>query len=153
MRAINHALTGAVIGLTVSSPAFAVPLAVASHFICDALPHYGASKEASATLRSKTFAASLVIDAGLCFLLVVLLAVMHQSSWLLASVCAFAAAAPDLAWVPGYLRVHRGAAFAEHPNRLMRFAKAIQWFERPSGAIVEIAWFAVFSTIVVSYLA
>ena len=37
----NHMVTGAVIALVVKQPALALPLAFLSHFVLDALPHYG----------------------------------------------------------------------------------------------------------------
>src|SRR5947209_17919284 len=41
MLITNHVLSGALIGAAASSPAAALPLAAASHFALDALPHWG----------------------------------------------------------------------------------------------------------------
>jgi hypothetical protein len=41
MHSINHAALGAVIGLVTKDPLIAIPAAFASHFVLDALPHYG----------------------------------------------------------------------------------------------------------------
>ena len=42
MTATNHALTGAAIAtLGKATPICAIPLAFASHFVCDSLPHFG----------------------------------------------------------------------------------------------------------------
>lgn len=91
MTATNHALTGTAIGLLVGVPIFALPFAFASHFILDALPHYGAADREKA-IKSKGFKRYLIIEATLCFLIVLTLAVIRPEHWLLASFCAFLAA-------------------------------------------------------------
>lgn len=145
MRAINHALTGATIGLVVANPVLAVSAALASHFVLDAVPHYGSKP---GTLQSRWFAAGLALDALLCVLLVVFLAdnlyAVNNPEWLIVSACAFMATAPDLLWIPMYLRSLRQQPEPSH-TWFMKFAKRIQWCEKPSGAIVELAWFTVFS--------
>ncbi|PIZ62906.1 hypothetical protein COY17_01640 [Candidatus Saccharibacteria bacterium CG_4_10_14_0_2_um_filter_52_9] len=138
MRAVNHALTGALIGLTVAEPAVAVPAAVVSHYICDVIPHYGSSQKGDTSLRASSFRSGLYIDAALCLGIVVLLAVRQPSHWLLAAVCAFAAAAPDLLSANRYFKVVARKRW--QPNLYSRFATGIQWFERPIGAVVETAW-------------
>ena len=153
MRAINHALTGAIIGLNVSNPPLAIGLSVLSHYVCDAIPHYGDGKEGDQALLSKAFVASLWADALLCGLLVLVLAWQGPTNWLLAAACAFAAAAPDFASISGFLRVKRGQPFVTKTTGwYIRFAKKIQWFERPSGAIVEVVWFVAGTAILLTYL-
>lgn len=141
MRAINHAATGALIGVAVSNPLAAVPLAFASHFICDAIPHHGNSGDETA-IRSRRFLLLLVADALLCLLLVVVLAAAQPANWLLAAVCAFIATLPDFAWLPGYMRVRNKKPYKiAGQHAVVKLASKIQWFERPIGAVVEIAWF------------
>lgn len=137
MRAINHALTGAVIGLVSGEPLLALPAAVVSHFVCDMIPHHGGG-----SLRSRWFAGALVIDGALCVGLVALLAITQPAHWLLAAVCAFAAAAPDFIWVDKYVAAVRGLPY--HAGRFADFSKRIQWSETPAGSIVEVVWFVVF---------
>lgn len=139
MRAINHSLTGAFIGLVVGQPLLAVPLAVISHYACDVLPHYGANSKGNKEIKSTAFRNGLYIDAGLCFLLIVILAIVQPTHWLLAAVCAFAAASPDFFWVSKYLYIRAGKKYK--PGLYSRIAEGIQWFERPIGMAVEIAWF------------
>lgn len=144
MRAINHALTGTLIGLTVGEPLIAVPAALASHFICDAIPHYDglpqnpSMKTKQRWIRSKAFRRLLYADALVCMVLVLVLAIRRPEYWLLAAVCAFAAAAPDFLWLPRFLK-RDGTPKA--PTGFNKFAGWIQWFQRPIGAVVEIAWF------------
>ncbi len=143
MRAINHALTGAIIGLAIGEPLIAVPAAVASHFVMDAIPHHGDSGNQKARLemvRSNFFRQLLYADAFLCFCLVLLLATNRPAHWFLAAVCAFAAAAPDLLSFNLYRRALSGKGL--QPRTLYgKFASKIQWFERPIGAVVEVTWF------------
>ncbi len=143
MRAINHALTGALIGLTVSEPAIALPLALVSHFACDAIPHYDADFRRLSVVEwvsSKKFRRLLYIDALLCFSLVVLLAVRQPIHWPLVALCAFLAAAPDFMELKRFVRARSNKSW--QPPKFVQFAEDIQWFHKPIGAVVEVAWFA-----------
>lgn len=150
MTATNHALTGAAIGLVIGEPLLAVPAALVSHFVCDALPHYSSSLPDEVVLKSKAFRNYLVGEASLCLFLVICLALFKPDHWLLAASCAFLAAAPDLVSVNRYLAVRRGQPF--RPGRYVRFARRIQWFERPIGGVVEIAWFIAMLLIIVPFI-
>ncbi|MDB5170871.1 MAG: hypothetical protein JWO35_565 [Candidatus Saccharibacteria bacterium] len=138
MTAINHALTGAVIGLVVGQPLLALPMAVVSHYVCDALPHFGLRMSNKLKLKTNGFRNYLIVEAALCFLLVVMLAVLHPANWLLAAECAFLAAAPDFLSINRYLTTRAGKHWK--PGLYSKFAGGIQWFERPIGAVVEVAW-------------
>ena len=139
MRAINHAVTGAVIGLVVTEPLIAMPVAFLSHFVLDVIPHYGPSMDNVKYMKSKTFKNFLYIDAALCFILVIVLAASNPVNWLLAAVCAFLAAAPDFLSVNRYVSTLRKREWK--PSLYSKFATGIQWFERPIGGVVEIIWF------------
>lgn len=139
MRAINHAMTGALIGLVSGEPVVAIPAALASHFVLDAIPHHGSKRPDPVALRSKWFAAALIADALLCGLLVLVLATDRPAYWQLAAVCAFVAASPDFLFIKRYAR-----ALSKQSANLPRFVqwtRDIQWFQRPVGALVEAAWF------------
>jgi hypothetical protein len=139
MTATNHALTGAIIGLMVSDPFIAAPVALLSHFVLDSIPHHGSLKNKNVWLKSRTFHTMLIVDASLCLVLVIALAILHPRHWILACVCAFLAASPDLASI-GLFRAAL-ANKSRKPNLYTRFASKIQWFERPSGTVVEATWF------------
>ena len=137
MRAINHALTGAVIGVVSGNPWIALPVAVASHFVVDAIPHHGNGDEVSG---SQLFAVSLVVDALFCFGLVVLLAMWQPANWQLAAFCAFLATSPDFMWVGRFVRARRKLK-PKRLNVVMRFHSQVQWFQQPIGAVIEVVWF------------
>jgi hypothetical protein len=139
MTATNHALTGAIIGLLVVNPWAAIPLAIGSHFVCDAIPHFDTNTPNKIWLKSKTFHIVLLADFLLCVTLVLILATSHTQHWLIASISAFFATSPDLIWINQYRLVKAGRVW--HPNLYSRFGGRIQWFQRPIGSVVEIAWF------------
>lgn len=142
MTAANHALTGTLIGLVVGNPWLAVPAAVASHFICDALPHYDVPGKTTAERIQSNFFLRFQILAGalLCGLIVLGLALTHPIHWLLAAICAFAAASPDLLYVPRYLHVRKTGKDNVERFWFWRFHDRIQWFQRPIGGVVEVVW-------------
>lgn len=150
MRAINHALTGTLIGLAVGQPVIAVPAALASHFVCDVIPHYGSSMSKLDEMKSLLFKRLLYADALLCFGLVVLLALLQPINWQLAAVCAFAAASPDFASL-GQFRLANTHKTLK-PNVYVKFANGIQWFERPIGAVVEVVWAAAMIALILPFI-
>jgi len=145
VTATNHALTGAVIGMVVSNPWIAVPTALVSHFVCDAIPHFGMGKE---FIRTKAFRNFLIFDAALCIVLVLFLGMVQPAYWMLAAVCAFVATSPDLLWIPLYKKSLQGKGYTF--TGFYKFAADIQWFERPIGGIVELLWFFAATFIVIS---
>lgn len=138
MTATNHALTGATIGLLVGNPLIAIPAAFLSHFVCDVIPHFGSQDRSIKWIQSKAFKIYLVVDALVCLSLVMLLFASHPAHWLTAAFAAFAAASPDFFWIPRFLAARNGKKHTE--NAFGRFAGDIQWFQRPVGAGVEVAW-------------
>ncbi|MGB4759046.1 MAG: hypothetical protein WBP26_03230 [Candidatus Saccharimonadales bacterium] len=149
MLAINHALGGAVIGLTVSNPAIAVPLAFMSHFALDTIPHFDWPGNEAARIGRKAFHYQLVGDAILCFLLVVFLFMSKPKDWFIVAVCAFAATAPDLLWIPKFIKVvHRGQK-PTNDNWFYKFHFGIQWKTSPWLWWVEALWFILAGTTVI----
>ena len=150
MTAVNHALTGTVIGLVVGEPLIALPAALVSHFVCDALPHFGSALPQTKRLKTDNFRNYLVVEFLLCVSIVVALAAFRPDHWQLAAACAFLATSPDLLWINRYLKIRRGKHWKR--SAYARFAGNIQWFERPIGAVVEIAWFVAAVVIIVPFL-
>lgn len=141
MRAINHALTGALIGLTVSEPLIAMPAAFLSHYLLDIIPHYNQAipkSKSHEAITNKVFVSMIYVDAILCFILVLIIVFNKPIHWLNAVICAFLAAAPDFFSFNRFYKSMKGKPWKG--NLYSRFASKIQWFERPSGAIIETVW-------------
>lgn len=154
MTATNHALTGAFIGLATGNAWLAVPLAIASHFVCDAIPHYDvAGTTHAAKIGSKKFLyVQILLGAVLCTLIVIALALLRPQHWLLAASCAFFAASPDLLFIPRYLHVRRTGHDNVKRFWFWRFHNVIQWFQKPVGIVVELAWTAALLLLIAPFL-
>ncbi len=150
MTATNHALTGAAIGLVVGQPWLAIPLAFVSHFICDAIPHFKVNTKNNKHLKTKWFQNYLITEFLICVLIVALLAYYQPYNWLLAALCAFFAASPDLFSIRQYRQSRTNKKW--QPTVYGKFATNIQWFERPIGAVVEVAWLVAMIIIIVPFL-
>ena len=136
-------MTGALIALAVHQPALAIPLAFASHFATDMLPHYGYG---DVPFHERDTQNHFLIKqtADTYFALVLFWLVPYalrnsQAPWV-TMWCMFAAAVPDVVWAYQYVVAQRKGVYSPL-NWYARFHKAIQWCERPWGAYVELAWF------------
>jgi len=154
MTAPNHALTGALIGLGVGNPWIALPAAFLSHFVCDAIPHYDPKQRDLAKLfRSYRFVVEfLLIGAGLCFLIVLLLALYRPHAWLQAAVCAFLAASPDLLWLPRFLKTRHTGKDKVPDGWFFQMHDKIQWKTGPKLFWFEVVWFLGAGTLVLAHL-
>ncbi|HEY1645398.1 MAG TPA: hypothetical protein VGF75_03345 [Candidatus Saccharimonadales bacterium] len=137
MRAINHSLTGAVIGLTVADPLIAAPLAFVSHYFMDAIPHSSFSFRKDGSV-DRLFIFQIILDAVLCLILVAVLIIDRPIHWVTAIVCAFLAAAPDFFSANFFYKTLKHKPYK--PSLYFRFASKIQWFEKPIGLVVETVW-------------
>jgi hypothetical protein len=135
MTGSNHVVAGALIATAVVQPAMAIPAALASHFVMDALPHYGDNNQNSWLNRNFRFV--LAIDGLIMLSFFAAIAIMQPTSWPLLLLCAFAAVLPDAIWLPHYIADMRGQPI--QPGPFARFSKWIQWGERPWGIYIEIA--------------
>lgn len=139
MTATNHGLFGAVIAISLQKyPAVALAIAPFSHFLLDAIPHFGDLKMSP---HGKQFFKILITDCTLAVITTLLVAWVWKDIALLVVVCSFLAASPDLMWLYfEYLKPTK-------KNKLPWFAKFhswIQWSQTPRGVVVELAWFAIF---------
>lgn len=135
MTATNHGLFGAAIAISLQRyPAVAIAVAPFSHFLLDALPHFGLAK---ADVRSKQFIRILFADCTLAVASTLYIAYLFPHIWWLVILCAFLAASPDLMWIyyeyinPKLKKVHL----------IPRFHSWIQWSQTPRGIFIETAWF------------
>jgi hypothetical protein len=154
VTATNHALTGAIVALAIEKPLLVVPLAVASHFLLDIIPHFGIHEDDVNKRNAHWMFRTVVsIDTVLVISLLIavpLLANGSLSAWIIL-LGMVSALLPDSVWIYRFLRTMRTQI--EHPySKLSAFHQRIQWFERPWGLPIEIAWMVV-AIIVINGLA
>ncbi len=147
MTAINHILLGATIG-SMLPPAIAIPVAITSHFLLDALPHYGIK-----TLVDRRSDPVWKIDAALIIVFVIyfiFFAHIDRAFWV--AIGSFAAVSPDFAWIYRFAVVERFGSIAPKPseNWLNKFHANIQKYESPKRWWIEILVFISFLGIVLN---
>jgi hypothetical protein len=135
MTGLNHTTTGVLIALVAPHPAIGLLLAVVSHFILDSVPHWG-HEEAHGS--NSWFRKVVLVDAIFVatFLIVMLVLLPHKWPWIIAG--GFLATAPDIMWLPAYVRETRKIEPKPH-NAIMKFHQWIQ-IEKPWGVIPELIW-------------
>lgn len=138
MTATNHGLFGALIAISLQKyPGAAIAVAPFSHFLLDAMPHFGDKKM---NIRGNKFLKILLIDALVAIISTLALAWVWSDIALLVVVCAFLAASPDLMWIyyeyinPKLKKVHL----------VPRFHSWIQWSQTGPGIYIEAMWFLIF---------
>ncbi len=138
MTATNHGLAGAALAVVLQRyPVAAVALAPMSHFVLDALPHFGEDKLSN---RSNKFFRILFTDMTLAVVSTLAVAWFWPDIALLVVVCAFLAASPDLMWLYYY---YLRPTPEKKWGKLAKFHSRIQWSQTPPGLAVELVWFAV----------
>lgn len=130
MTGFNHVLTGVTIAVAVQQPVLAPLLALASHFVLDMLPHFGGVHWFDTW--GKKLITLTIFDTLLCISFVVLGILFFPAHWPLILLCALLAILPDLLWVFHYKYGVK--------HRFFVFHQAIQRYERPWGAYVEIVF-------------
>lgn len=136
MRAINHAMSGAIIGLTISSPVIAGGLAFASHFVLDAVPHHVDNERYP--IGSRPFTRILITDALLCVgLVAVLFAALPVWTAATAALCAFLATSPDMMWIGRFVTARRSGNDPGAKGFMQNVHAKTQWNETPQGKWVE----------------
>ena len=135
MTTANHLLAGTILALTIKEPALVLPLAFLSHFLLDALPHYGHDGYGEAFRHKETLIMELL---GLIGIAALLSAGVY--GWNLALLAAVVAVSPDFEWPFRYfLFERRGKPPFKTP--LTRIHKNIQWCERNWAMTVEVGFF------------
>lgn len=152
MLAINHALTGAVIGLSIGNPVLAIPAAFVSHFALDAVPHYDPPGTEHTRISTARFTKQLTTDASVCLILVIILCFAKPTDWLLASACAFVATSPDFFWLPKYIAAQKNKVLT-NTNWFLRFHSFVQWRTGPRLWWVEAMWFTTATLMLMSITA
>ena len=137
MTTSNHILVGTLIAVTVKQPALVLPLAFASHFVLDSLPHYGYDGNGyGEALKYKTTFIMEVL--GLFGIILLLSTGIYGLN--LPTLAAVVAVSPDIEWPYRYFFFERrGLVPVDTP--FTKFHKKIQWCERQWGIFVEVPFF------------
>jgi len=131
MIGFNHALVGGLLGKYVPWPV-AIPLALVSHFVLDALPHYGITHESrDKFLFWKIFT---TVDALLTAGLATWAIVNHHYAMFFAGL---AGVIPDFIWVARVMYT-RSFDLSQNTHWFTRWHVQIQRFEFPGGVLIEI---------------
>lgn len=131
MIGFNHGLTGGLIAYAFPLP-LAIPLAFASHFLLDLLPHYGIPHNKRD--RSIFWKVFFIIDAlATLGLAIFAIANNHYAMFL----GGLAATMPDYLWVGHVIRTG-SFDLRSGGNKFTKWHMKIQWFERPWGLWIEL---------------
>lgn len=138
MTITNHILAGSIIGLVVPNPVLAVVLAFASHFVMDALPHFGYPGKAGYVIFKYRLTQIVAVATFITSLAVIIL-LGSTGNWF-ALLTGLIAASPDAVGFYNYLKYERKQL---PPTKLLqvfhvRFHRWIQWCEQPWGVVAEI---------------
>jgi len=136
MTATNHTSTGILIGTLLPAP-IAIPLALASHFLLDSIPHYS---DDNVTSDQQKFLRYLIIDGALAASLLISVVILVPQNWILLTICGVMGALPDLMWLPHWLKSGQTEKKV-YSKKLERFHHNIQWSESKRGLIIEAFWF------------
>lgn len=133
---------GSMIAFAVKEPVIALPLALLSHYILDALPHYGLRTWAERRRHIVLFCCVIALDV---ILSVALLAFLFLSAPWYVVTAGFLAFAPDTMWLYRYLvKGKLGKNPIGHIGRFAAFHKRIQKREFSLGLYVEIPIMVIF---------
>lgn len=125
-------MSGALIGALLPWP-MALPVAFASHFVLDALPHYGIDHKRRD--HSRVYKLIVYSDTFVALSMAAVAAILGK--WHM-EIAGWVAYSPDVLWVLHYFQ--KGRSFHLHPRHwFMLFHRNIQWCERPWGIIPDMA--------------
>jgi len=131
MIGFNHALTGGLIAKFLPLP-IALPLAFASHFLLDALPHYGIEQHRRD--HSRFWRVFFTLDTIATFGLAVYAIGDHHYAMFLGGLFAVM---PDFLWVGRVVKT-RSFNLSKPNNWFTKFHAGIQKYERPWGLWIEL---------------
>lgn len=143
MTATNHALTGALVATVVKQPWLAVPLAFASHFVCDAIPHFGANLK----FPGRAMYTWLVIDGFTALFFAIFLIYKGVENPVLLAICGFVAMSPDLAWL--YYGLKGQLSKLKSYDPISKFHSKIQLYQKPPGLVIEFIWAFLMVTLII----
>ena len=142
MTGINHGLVGGLIARLLPLP-IALPMALASHFVLDTLPHYGIDQKQRD--RSKFWKLFFIIDAFATLGLAIYAIQQKHYAMFLGGLIA---TAPDYFWVIIIIK-KRSFNLSSQTNWFTKWHAGIQKLERPWGLWIELPLTAVLFYIVI----
>jgi hypothetical protein len=139
MTGLNHALTGALVAANINRPVIALPVALLSHFVIDAVPHWNYELKPHIARRQLVMFADLALSLAL---LLVLAATVDANPYLVIA-GGLLGILPDTMWlryfITGRPSIHGSPK--RLINRIRQFHFWIQWSETSKGFFVELLWF------------
>ncbi|MDO8487955.1 MAG: hypothetical protein Q7S31_01400 [bacterium] len=152
MLELPHTLVGAAIATAIPNPYIALPLALASHFVTDYLPHW--NPHINTELKSKGMISSksrliILLDSGFALMLGTLIAARFLPDVSRFSVIFFAcflAVAPDVAEIPYYFLGMQNVPLIK---KLISWQRGHQWNVRPMLGVLTQAIVVIASLIVI----
>lgn len=141
MLATNHGLTGMVIGAYLPLP-LAIPVVFASHFVLDALPHYGIDNKKRN--GSDTYRLVVLCDTVVALAFAAALIPLHK--WNM-EITGWVSYSPDALWVAYYFKHGKNLQIVPR-NAFLRFHQNIQKLERPWGIIVDAVYMVILLPVV-----
>lgn len=131
MIGLNHALAGIGIALSVRDPLLVAPIALASHFLLDIVPHFHHESFGNSLNRpyTKILRRIILLDTFASISVTSLALFFWPHLWFVIIIGVLFAMLPDFLW-PLYGKIHQLEKF-------FHFHLNIQRFERPWGILFE----------------
>ncbi len=146
MIGINHALTGALVAVSINKPAIALPAALLSHFAIDMIPHWNYKVPGGPKLRQTVIGFDMIASTGI---LVLLGLVLDVNFWVFTA-GGVLGMLPDIMWLPYIISGKPAPRDKNTPLHILRrFHLNIQWSETSRGLFIELAWLILMSVIVI----
>lgn len=134
MTGTNHYLAGVGIAVVFKNPLLVIPMAFASHFILDIMPHFGLA--VGSKNRGTILLRTAIIDASLVAFAVILTSVNYPIWYILAGLTAMS---PDFAWIYRFTIEEKFGRLDPKPsNTFNTWHYSIQKLEFTWGFLIEI---------------
>jgi hypothetical protein len=139
MTGLNHAVTGALVAAAIDKPALALPAALLSHFVIDAIPHWNYRFNPDIARRQTVMLADLALSSAL----ILILAVTVEANPYLIILGGLLGILPDAMWLRYFISGRSSVTGSPKRliNRLRKFHFWIQWSETSWGLAIEAVWF------------
>lgn len=133
MTGLSHSITGSIISKLLPLP-LALPVAFASHFLLDSLPHFGEVFEKRKKLSKTIWTLDIILTA---IYFVFLISLQLWATLL----CAIIAISPDFAWIYRFTIAEKFGSIPPKPeNKFNAWHVRIQRHESRKGLSFEVLW-------------